>query len=228
MNLEELKNLKKDIDKAKSMKYIPLSAVYKKVDYSKAKTKEELIANDDTDRMVEQFERLMEIGTRKLLEEGVIFNFVQIMTSADYLVDGLYCEKYAAINNNEYLSDEMRSKEIDDWFKNVKEHALTDYTSIRLILDDEIYRNNEDIFIEFKKVGFIDKFTGIVNIEKFISKINDLGYIATFDDCYSEDTFVPTTADEFIKMSLEDTDDLTFINFIADFREKEKTDNVIK
>lgn len=228
MNLEELKNLKKDIDKAKSMKYIPLSDFDKKVDYSKAKTREELIANDDTDRMVEQFERLMEIATRKLLEEGVIFNFVQIMTSADYLVDGLYCEKYAAINNNEYLSDEERSKEIEDWFKNVKEHALTDYTSICLVLDDMIYSNNEDIFKEFKKADFLDKFTGIVNIEKFISKINDLGYIATFDDCYSEDTFAPTTADEFMKLSLEDTNGLININFIADFREKEKTDNDIK
>lgn len=227
MNSEELKNLKKELDKVKSMKYIQFDESLREVDYSEAKTKEEIIATDETDKMVHCFEELMEIGVKTLSKKGIPFDYVQVFTSAYFLVDGLYCEEYAAINNSTHLSNAEKEEKREEWFDNIKGHALTDYVCVRMVLDNEIYDRDEDVFEEFRIKGFVDRFTGVVNVEKFFSRIKDLGYIVTLDDAFNSETFKPATAAEFMSSSLDDGGE-TIISFIADFKEKEKNNDVIK
>ena len=225
MNLEELKQFKNELEIPKKAKYIPWSYNRCSIDFSKEKTLEEYRASDDTDRMVQQFELLMEMATKELSDLGIIFDFVQIIIDHDFLVDRAYCEKYIAIDNDSYT----RNEKIYGWYENLSDHILRDYMNITLSLDGCLYDDYHVIpFVELRKKCDAEKKPGIVNIEKFISKIKDLGYIVTLDDCYNKDTFEPATVDEYINTILDEVDSATYLNIIADFREKEKTGNMVK
>ena len=195
MNIEELKELKRQLEEKKKRENNQNYVVIDHFTYeSIAKAKEskpltEYAAQENTEEFVKKCEKLIEETVRNLAEFGVPFDEITI-----YSYMGLLC-KESFIRNIQMAGKDQFG---DEAFDELKDQTSKTLVSLEFRVD-EIGTGTEDMSIDdynskiIKDLLPTDSISGIVNLKVFISKMKELGYnieLINYGECSSFDDYM--------------------------------------
>lgn len=189
MNIEELRKLKEKIESSK--RYGDLDGL-NKWDIENALeyrlTMDEIINSENTDEIIKNIENLIEKAVKYLSENDIPYDQICI-----YTYTSVFCEKDFVANLHEKYNKE---NEFNELIKDLPSKILPNYVPLEFSislentgtketqiddydLDDDIF--SEDIYVE-----------GVIDFNKFISKMNALGYSIEFGngECNSNNDYI--------------------------------------
>lgn len=179
MNIEELRKLKSDLEKQfdQTQEYVEVHDLEQLENASAPRKLAEYVQMEDTDKFVEEFEKLVQEELTNLTQNGFSVDKIALVSSVGYLFKSEYLEN---------LKEQVKSADIDfrfdfsELFSNIslKYVPLSFYVFGNETFIDEIPVSEVDIgrrsILSQKKVS------GIVDFNKFVRKIKELDYDIDF------------------------------------------------
>lgn len=228
MNLENLRNLKNNIEEKRNLKletenkYYPLSLengyindlVEYGIEEKNLKSMDEIIDSENTDEVVKQCDDAIKIILSILSETGIPYDQIQLNSGTRF-----YCKVNFVKEIKEFYAhhsyDKFDELEYQILMNELPNQSIIPFIPVELYfdgnntgtLDESIYQSNYKWpILKYETLHKI-KVKGIINIKEFIRKMSDLGYdvnISSFNDCVEESKHNGT------------------FNIIVDFGRKEK------
>ena len=236
MNIDELRNLKRKLE-SKKEKYVVVNHINNILSpTSDARTLNEFKKIENTEEVVEKCEKLIENTVRFLSRNEIAYNQIELSSIPGFLckIDYVKSLNFNNKNKSEIIIEAITNanlkahgkQRVDFDFINLeelKDNVSDTYIPIEFFLsykgtgiDDINIKDYQECFGYKKSYDDIlkERVSGIVNLEKFIMEIRNLGY-----DIGISSSIYLLTMDDYIKSVMEDSEEL--LNITVDFR-KEK------
>ena len=199
MNRDELIKLREELAKKKFY-----CAVFNDVDSTDSRILEiddkripGIEKMDQTHEVLKKCESLIEKALITSYEEGIPVEIISLDSKFGVISEAQAARDYVFFRNT-YLKSEPNEigfdyckRELDTSTKEFKSSIRPDYIPVRISLDPVFTAYNDmdayDVSEEKKMPIFKETITGIVNFDKFVSGLNELGYEFKFYDVNPED-----------------------------------------
>lgn len=233
MNVEDLRKLKAALESKKT--YVPISRVYAQNNIvGLPVTKEEILAQEDTDRVVKECEVLIEKAVIALAGNHISFDHLEISSELGFFIRPEYIYKLKELSyaNNYYAdADEVTEEEIEKIYRDFKNQVFPNIVPVSFSFNLENTGENDGWSVgdTIRKTGLDPKETfklgsviGVVNWELFAAKMKELGYKVEFMNYSDGDSF-----EDYVDAVINEGDE-TEIDIRAEFGTTKKNGYVKK
>lgn len=218
MNIEDLRKLKETLEKTE--KYLPISCLYRHENIiGLPMTREEIVAQENTDEVVLQCEKLIERAVCMLAGNQIPFDHLDISSDLGLLVNPEYAFELKNLASK-YENDEVDSDYIYNMYQNVKTQVYPNVVPVSFKFNYwqtgtsdgwAVERFAQDADLNPDKLFELGIVRGIVDWNKFVTKMKALGYNINFLN-YD----LGTSFDDYIEAILTQGDD-TEVDITAEF-----------
>ena len=178
MNVEDLRKLKAALESKKT--YVPISRVYAQNNIvGLPVTKEEILAQEDTDRVVKECEVLIEKAVIALAGNHISFVHLEISSELGFFIRPEYIYKLKELsyaNNYSADADEVPEEEIEKLYRDFKNQVFPNIVPVCFSFNLENTGENDGWSVG----DTIGSVIGVVNWELFAAKMKELGYKVEF------------------------------------------------
>lgn len=191
MNVEDLRKLKAALESKKT--YVPISRVYAQNNIvGLPVTDEEILAQEDTDRVVKECEALIEKTVIALAGNHISFDKLEISSELGFFIRPEYIYKLKELSyaSNYYADeDEVPEEAIEKLYRDLKNQVFPNIVPVSFSFNLEKTGENDGLTIcdTIQKTGLDPKeifnfgsVNGVVNWELFAAKMKELGYQVEF------------------------------------------------
>ena len=179
MNIEELRKLKSDLEKQfdQTQEYVEIYDLENLDNVSASRNLAEYIQMEDTDKFVEEIEKLVQDELTNLTQRGFSVEKIGLVSSMGYLMKPEYLEKLKEQAKSDAMDFRFDFREL---FSNIslKYVPLSFYVFGNKTVVDEIPVS--EINIGRRSILSQKEVSGIVDFNKFVRKIKELDYDINF------------------------------------------------